>query len=64
MLSNACFCKTVLNGSGVTPPLVLSLALLADFVHPAKSEDASHETEHNRQQSECLLERRMAAERS
>lgn len=40
MLSNAYFWETVLNGPGVTPPLVLSIALLADILHPAKTEDA------------------------
>lgn len=44
MLSNACFCETVLNGSGVVPPLVLSIALLVDFLCPAKSEDALNQT--------------------
>lgn len=43
MLSNACFCETVSNGSGVAPLLVLCIALLVDFLHPAKSEDASNQ---------------------
>lgn len=62
MLSNACFCETLLNRSGVVPPLVLSIALLVDFLYPAKSEDALNQTEQNREGLACLLEWRIAAD--
>lgn len=45
MLSKAYFWEALLNGPGVTPPLVLSIALLTDILHPAKIEDALTQTQ-------------------
>lgn len=50
------------NSSGVVPPLGFSIALLVDFLYPAKSEDALNQTEQNREGLACLLARRIAAE--
>lgn len=44
MLSKAYFWEALLNGPGVTPPLVLSIVLPTDILHPAKIEGALTQT--------------------